>query len=228
VATTEAQETNKSVGREIQIPCATCVGKTYHIVLASVDKSGSEDLGRATFEWNAEYQIVQCLGCKTISFRSASSNSEDYDIGEGGQWEYAIREDLYPSRIDGRKGMGENALYLPAKAQRLYTETLQALATNCPVLAGVGLRALVETVCEERDSSGKNLLEKIDDLVAKQILTPAGAQILHRIRTLGNSAAHEVKPHSEKQLALAMDVVEHVLTHVYILPKQVAAEFADD
>jgi hypothetical protein len=34
-----------------------------------------------------------------------------------------------------------------------------------------------------------------------------------------------VKPHSEKQLGLAMDVVEHVLNDVYIIPEKVEAEF---
>jgi hypothetical protein len=48
---------------------------------------------------------------------------------------------------------------------------------------------------------------------------------LHKIRTLGNAAAHEVKPHTEKQLRLAMDVIEHLLTDVYILPKRIDLEF---
>ncbi len=66
---------------------------------------------------------------------------------------------------------------------------------------------------------------KIDDLVVKQILTTTGSKTLHKIRSLGNDAAHEVKPHNEKQLGLAMDVVEHVLNDVYILPTKVEAEF---
>lgn len=53
----------------------------------------------------------------------------------------------------------------------------------------------------------------------------SGAAILHKIRSLGNAAAHEVKPHSNKQLALAMDIIEHLLKDVYILPKQVETEF---
>jgi hypothetical protein len=46
-----------------------------------------------------------------------------------------------------------------------------------------------------------------------------------RVGALGSAAAHEVKPHSDKQLGLAMDIVEHLLRDVYILPKQVEAEF---
>ena len=124
-----------------------------------------------------------------------------------------------------RKDLGNDARYLPPDTNRVYQETLQALNNNSPVLAGIGLRALVETVCMEKNASGKNLLEKIDDLAKQQILTPAGAAILHKIRTLGNTAAHEVNPHSETQLALGMNVIEHMLKDVYILHKLVAAEF---
>jgi hypothetical protein len=34
-----------------------------------------------------------------------------------------------------------------------------------PVLTGIGIRALVETVCKDRKTKGKNLAEQIDDLV---------------------------------------------------------------
>ncbi|WP_305800612.1 hypothetical protein, partial [Thiolapillus sp.] len=38
------------------------------------------------------------------------------------------------------------------------------------------------------------------------------------LRTLGNEAAHEVKPHNNATLTLALDVIDHLLKGVYILP----------
>lgn len=102
-----------------------------------------------------------------------------------------------------------------------------ALSNQAPVLTGIGLRALLETVCKEKNATGHDLLKKIDSLVSSGILTPASAAILHKIRALGNAAAHEVKPHSDKQLGLAMDIVQHLLKDVYILPKQVGSEFEE-
>ena len=101
------------------------------------------------------------------------------------------------------------------------------MSVQAPVLAAIGLRALLEAVCKEKKARDGDLFKKIDSLVEKKILTPAGAMILHRIRTLGNEAAHEVKPHTEGQLALAMDIVEHLLMDVYILPKKAEFEFGD-
>lgn len=218
---------NKTQDNEFEIPCFNCTGKTTHKVLVSVDVQGQEKYQNdaLNISWSTDNQIVQCLGCKTVSFRQASSHSEDYEDYDEEHTCYAIREKLYPSRLEGIKGLGDDTHYLPSSIKRIYDETLMALSNQAPVLAGIGLRALLETVCKEKQATGGNLLTKIDNLVNIGILTPASAAILHKIRTLGNDAAHEVKPHSDRQLSLAMAIVEHLLKDVYILPKQVETEF---
>ena len=227
VASSEKVEINKSQNLEIKLPCMKCTGKTTHKVLASVDIRGEETDGDWSLQWCDDYQIVECSGCKSKSFRNVSSNSEDYYQISETEWEHGELENIYPSRIEGRKTLENEEHYLPNKVRAIYKETIQALSNNSPILAGIGLRALIETICKEKNAEGRNLFLKIDDLVAKQILTPAGSTILHKIRTLGNDAAHEVKPHSEKQLGLAMDVVEHILNDVYILPSKVESEFGE-
>ena len=220
---------DKTTDKEIDISCIKCVGKTSHKVVSSYDLRGDYDDGEHDFQWATDHQIIQCQGCKTVSFRRASSNSDDWmQTSHDGDGEYVIDESIYPSRVEGIKGLGEDRHYLPTNVRRIYDETLQALSSQSPVLAGIGLRALLETVCKEKQATGKDLLKKIDSLVAASVLTPASAAILHKIRTLGNSAAHEVKPHSERQLGLAMNIVEHLLKDVYILPKQAESEFGDD
>lgn len=71
---------------------------------------------------------------------------------------------------------------------------------------------------KEKNAAGKDLFEKINGLVVAGVLTKDGADILHKLRVLGNKAAHEVKAHSATELNLATDVVEHLLKAVYILP----------
>ncbi|PYO51623.1 MAG: hypothetical protein DMD83_27285, partial [Candidatus Rokuibacteriota bacterium] len=82
----------------------------------------------------------------------------------------------------------------------------------------MGIRAIIEAVCRDRNASGEDLFEKINDLLAQGVLTKDGSDILHRLRVLGNNAAHEIKAHSATELTLAMDVAEHLLQAVYILP----------
>lgn len=213
---------------EQSVECTKCSGKTSHTALATVDIIGREGDSNYSFDWHTGHQLTQCLGCKSISYRIVSSNSEDYYHDERGNIVHPESEKLYPPRITGVKGLGDEAIYLPQKVRQIYEETLSALSVNAPVLAAMGLRALVETVCKEKEAVGGDLFKKIDSLVEKRVLTPVGATILHKIRTIGNAAAHEVKPHSERQLSLALDIVEHLLKDVFILPKQVEAEFEND
>lgn len=208
---------------EIHVECTQCAGKTAHVALATVDVSGGDD----HVDWRDSHQLIQCLGCKTLSYRVGSSHSEDYFHDEDGEAVYPEAEKLYPARLIGTRGLGDEIYYLPPKVRQVYEETLTALSSTAPILAAIGLRALVETVCKAKGAEGGDLYSKIDSLVENRVLTPAGASILHKIRTLGNAAAHEVKPHTERQLSLALDIVEHLLRDVFILPKQVEAEFSE-
>ena len=214
-------ELNGNVGDEIKAPCPTCVGATVHEVIASVEDGGVEN----NIDWGECFQVICCRGCRTYSFRLASTTSEDnYQVSED-VWEQHVQEKLYPPRASGRRSLGAHARYLPSKVRQTYGEVVQALDNSMPILAGLGLRVLVETVCKEKEVTGKNLEERIDALAQKQITTPVSAAILHRIRQLGNSAAHEASPHSDKQLSVALDIVESMLTNVYIQPKLVEELF---
>lgn len=217
-------EVSKEPQPEVGMACVRCTGKTAHMVVTALDVRGSE----GEFDWHTCHQIVQCMGCKSVSYRVASSNSEEYSHDRDGNFIYEETEKLYPPRLEGIKGLGDDIHYLPQKVRQIYEETLTALSAQAPVLAAIGLRALVETVCKEKEADGSDLFKKLDSLVAKQVLTPMSAGILHKIRTLGNAAAHEVKPHTEEQLGLAMDIVEHLLKDVFILPKKVESAFKDE
>lgn len=225
MAVTLKHQINKSQHEEAEVACTKCAGKTFHKALVTVDESGSDGDGDYSFDWHTAHQVIQCQGCKSISYRIVSSNSEEHYIDERGEQHHFEAEKLYPPRLEGRQGLDHEAVYLPHEVRQIYEETATALSVQTPILAGIGLRALLEQVCKEKNAEGGDLFKKIDYLVEKRVLTPASAAILHKIRTLGNAAAHEVKPHTDRQLSLAMDIVEHLLKDVYILPKQVEAEF---
>ncbi|MBY5938107.1 DUF4145 domain-containing protein [Marinobacter nauticus] len=154
-------------------------------------------------------------------------NSEDIGHVEGKDgWEseYLISEELFPNSEESRIALSDDHL-LPENLYRIYSETLGALNSGSPVLTGIGIRAIIETVCQDQRASGRNLNDQINDLVNQGVLTTEGADILHKLRVLGNAAAHEVKPHSSAQLGLAFDVVEHLLQGVYILPYHAKQKF---
>jgi len=211
---------NKTKGKDYQIPCSRCLTHTRHIVIQSVDVSGIWLPGSIHF--TDQYQIVQCQGCDTLAFRKNSTNSEDFYTVENpdGSTENIYEEhiDIFPSRI-ARRTRVKRYWLLPPQVSRMYDETHSALSNKLNTLGIVGIRVLVESVCMEKQATGNNLKEKIDNLVSKGILTESGATILHSLRDLGNESAHKMKSQDEESIDLAMDVVENMLQSVYILPE---------
>jgi hypothetical protein len=221
---TEKSEIPK--GQTLRVFCAgSCSGQTEHEVLALVSTADND--GEVSF-WSA-YQTLACRGCRTISFRQCSSNSESghYQVGEN-EWETDEQIKLYPPRTAETKGISpSDSFHVPDRLLGIYEETRGALRNEMPVLAGIGLRAIVESLCVDKQVAGGNLAKMIDSLASEGYLTKPQAQILHKIRTLGNKAAHEVTPHPTEQLELALNVVEHLIEGVYIVPAKVAKLFPD-
>ncbi len=198
------------------VVCTRCDIETNHRVCSSVEFGwGNDDIQGVD-----AYEIIRCLGCDSISFRFSSRNSEDfYEDDEGNYISSDGTVEIYPSRLMGRTAL-EDIYSLPDKVRSIYKETHTALCTKLKILAGIGIRSLVEAVCSEKAAAGRSLEEKIDDLVAKEVLTKINAAILHKTRLLGNEAAHEVKAPSDAELDVAFDIVENLLETVYIIPKK--------
>lgn len=216
----QSVDINRKTKERCRVPCRICRVETHHIVLESVDVRRYEEHPQADNWWDENsFQIVQCLGCDDISFRKVYMCSENVD-GDPDTDETWLDVDIaiYPSRVVGRNKLRQMDC-LPWQVARIYDETNAALCSKQPILAGIGIRALIEAVCQQEQAAGRTLEQKIDDLVKLEVLTKSGAEMLHSTRLLGNTSAHEAKPHSEAMLTLAMDVVEHLLTDVYILPE---------
>ena len=206
-------ELGRRKGTTILVVCGECGRLTDHEILVdagSRDQSPDGDI----HVWD-DYLTLQCRGCKTLSFCLESVNSEDTD-SEG---QPLPSRTLFPSRIVGRPPL-RDLYHLPAELRMVYEETRSTLIENLAVLTGIRIRAIVETVCNEKRAPGRNLAQKIAVLVTLNLITKTEADILHDLRFMGNEAAHRVKAHSQSELNLAFDVVEHLLKTVYLLPEQ--------
>jgi Domain of unknown function (DUF4145) len=200
-------------GTTMIVICGECGRKTDHEVLTKV--SSSDDFPDAGIWISDEFLTIQCRGCKTVSFCKEGTSSEDVDPDDG----QITTRTLFPGRIEGRPPLND-IYHLPFELQKIYQESRSALMEGLSVLTGIGIRAIVETVCREKKSPGRVLEDKIGGLVTLKLITQTEAEILHDLRFMGNKAAHEVKAHSTQELNLAFDVVEHLLKAVYILPEQ--------
>ncbi len=214
------------------IYCYDCKRKTKHDVLASVYEESETENGDAisggtpvSWEmWNhTNYEIIRCRGCEQIVFRTRNRFSENTEIttiddGYGGHDYVDLPVEMthtYPRTVGGISFL--DSRFLPDKLKTIYNETCSTIAYDNRILAGIGLRAILETICKDKGASGGDLKKKIDNLVTKGFLSAKSAETMHKIRFLGNNAAHEVQPETADNISLALEIIENLLRETYIL-----------
>lgn len=195
----------------MKVYCNNCKNYTNHSVLKKEENRwGNDDIcGSDT------YQIIQCKGCERISF---SHEYVDSDI-----YEPIIYQ--YPESSMNKLTINRD-IPIPRKVKKIYEETIMAYNNGQNILCAVGLRAIVEGICLDRELPKGNLQSKIENLDKKGFLTESHANILHQSRFLGNDAVHELEiPYSE-ELKIAIEIIEHTLQNIYELSdKQEYLEF---
>ena len=201
--------------KKVKSHCRYCGHETNHSILSEIS-----EVFREEYSCEYKYQIVECMGCATKSFRRIFEDNESaYQISND-DWEVPITIDVYPNFIKGHRSLGGD-YYLPDIVGRIYKEVLLALQENALILASLGLRGTVEAVCNDLNVTGGNLEVRISKLAAAGYISKKDAERLHGIRFMGNDAAHEIKQPALKPLNIALKIVEHLLLSLYILEEEV-------
>jgi len=234
--TEEKSKENETQGQTVDVQCVECKRRTKHRVVMSLDKKGDQydkEDGWGV-SWSDNYQVIQCQGCETTTFRHTHWFSEDHnpEFGEDG-----TTERLYPKR-DASSLTAKPLLNVPTALRKLYGEIVDCFNNGSPTLCAGGLRAIVEGLCASQGiadglimvptkegatkevRSGK-LVGRIAGLHEKGLLTAEGARTLQEHRSLGNEALHELARPSQDELKLAIEMVEHVLEQIYEIPEKV-------
>ena len=107
---------------------------------------------------------------------------------------------------------------LPVMISELYKEVAKAFNANSDILSGIGLRTLVEAVCINQKITGKNLKERIQNLHKMGLVSKKEEPILDKLRLIGNVSAHQIKSLGMEQLEHALNIVNHIIKSIYILP----------
>lgn len=194
--------------------CVSCVKHTNHEVLKEHNMSE-----RGDYDCDLLYQIVKCLGCDQISFRKIFRDIEAAFPIADDEWEVPETTDCYPKAFEGHGAVVER-WYVPELVYEIYSELLLTLKEDASILASLGLRATVEAVCNDLKITGGNLSVRINKLVTAGHISKGDAERLHGIRFMGNDAAHEIKSPKRQSLKVALKIVEHMLSSVYILEKE--------
>jgi hypothetical protein len=143
-----------------------------------------------------------------------------YPISDG-EWEVPKEIFNFPRVLNGHKKLGD-LWDVPKLVREIYTQSLNAIRDESNTLAGMGLRATVEAICNDQTIQGRSLDKKIDGLAKKGLISQRDAERLHAIRFLGNDAAHEISSSTESNLITGLRIIEHLLLTLYVLDGAVA------
>ena len=192
--------------------CNSCRQPTNHKVVQSYsDIYRREDNSEMPVD-HAEgtWEIIQCVGCETVSFRVLWLTSEHWATNED------PTEYRYPE-VDKDQVPVKSFRHAPANIYRIYRESIQSFNIGSYILCAAGLRIVIEGICEEvmATEETKNLDKKIDELHKQGILSKKHAKILQALRSIGNKAVHELSTPPQDDLKAAIEIVEHTLENLY-------------
>lgn len=165
---------------------------------------------------DTHYQIVECRGCNTKSFRRLVRWFEEAYRTDEDEWQVPEDVTIYPPVLKGHKAVRDIGR-IPSIVGDIYRQSLEAIKAQSNVLAGIGLRATIEAICNERNVTGRSLEQRIDKLAKAGLVSSNDADRLHAIRFLGNDAAHEIQASDTRSLLIALRIIENLIVGLYIL-----------
>jgi len=200
-----------------KIYCRECKQPTNHRLL--FQKKVRDQNEEAGLWFISTYKTLQCSGCETICLLEEYLFSEDIDPHTG---EPELQIKIYPNPHKNREEIKET-YYLPEKIRNVYKETVHALNQNLSILAGVGLRTIIEAICKDKKITKGFLKQKINALVKMGLMTNEEAKMLHLNRYIGNAATHDIIETPIDELKTGLDIIVATLQNTYILPRKAEA-----
>ncbi len=194
--------------------CNTCNGLRNHF-LQGIHQGSDRDPDfdeppedEPIFEvWTDSLWI--CAGCSTATLEHRSSF--------GGLPCEQIPPDItYYPRRSSSSAAPRAFLKLKPSLSKLYHEVVTAFNENCLILCTVGLRTLIEAICEDKGIAGQNLEHQIDGLI-KFLPSQNLIDCLHGFRFTGNEAAHKLAALTRSEAEEAIGVMEDLLNFLYDL-----------
>jgi len=164
--------------------------------------------------WKNVWIIWRCEGCDDLLLEMGTEMSDDFETDPIGNMNVT---GYYPS-IQERRIKSKHFERIPEKLRSIYEQTSDAYIHKLDILCSMGLRSLIEGICDDKEISGKHdTLEKKIGNLAKLGIPANIIENLHGFRFMGNTAVHELRAPNADDLHLAIEIVEDILNYLYDL-----------
>lgn len=190
--------------KTIQAPCSECVRKTRHAILFETHQHNEETIDT--------YVMMSCGGCSTIS------------MGHQRLWIHDSSKDhrYYPSPVSRKMpswmflwSLGLGQAKGDAVIGAVMMEVYQAVDGGQNRLAAMGIRALLEQVMIQKIGDLQGFNTKLDAFQKAGFISAIQRDAMRATLDVGDAAMHRGFVPTEKDLTLALDIVEGVLAPIY-------------
>lgn len=189
---------------ETKAPCRSCHRETKHKVLAvRLTSDEAEVEGHGWVSWQDTFEMLECLGCETVTLRHIHLFSELPDDTVS----------YYPPAVSRRRPTWESQL--PWNLRELMREVYSALDTDNRRLALMGARTAFDMVLVDKVGDTGTFAQRLEELERQGFVGRRNREFLAVAFDAGSAAAHRGYQPKPKHLAHVMDIVENVLQAVY-------------
>lgn len=203
--------------------CRTCGGERWHKIIHKESRRWDDDQYQI---WGADsYEIIECCGCETISFRHTHSFSEDHD----GQGNPVAHKDYYPpAPTRGKPDWVDNLLLSLLLDETwiyfLLKDIYVAVGLKSFSLAAMGARAIVDAIITYEARDGGRFSDKIRRLVEQGKIDAARGQTIHAAYDAGSAVAHRGHKLDESNFYALLTIMESLLFDFRVKPSRDAHE----
>jgi hypothetical protein len=161
------------------------------------------------------FDLYRCANCANY-IQVFWSPSGGYFSG-GGLHAYRT----VPWRLGGAKPSD----HWPKPIARFWEQASKSLQTGSWDAAALMGRSALQAAMFDQEAKGRTLLDQVDDLAGKGLLSPTLKDWAHEVRLLGNSAAHpsEDPPTVAEDAKDAIQFLTFLLEVLYDVPANIAA-----
>jgi hypothetical protein len=221
-------EQNKLPSATRQAHCNTCLGERSHEVIFELNEEWCEEVtddprdNRAGTEL---YEILKCAGCGHVVFRNTITYLNECD--DDGRPKKIV---CYFPSIKTRKkpallSVVSGSIQFIKKDEFLYLldEIYSALYAENPLLAAMGIRALIEYIMLGKISDQGSFKENLAQFNNSGFIAEKEKDMLGVIVEVGSAAIHRGHKPAMDVVVSCLDIVEALLKRIYLFPGQIQA-----
>lgn len=208
--------------------CNTCAGERSHFILYDHKEEWRQEITedpRDDMTGTDSYELLKCAGCGHIVFRHISTHSKDWD-DEGNLNEHVTYSP--PKQVRKKLSLlstvaGGLQFVIKDVISDLLEEIYVALHSECPRIAAMGIRALIEHVIIDKVGDHGRFTSNLDEFEQRGFLSSSERSIIEAALEVGHASIHRDHKPELDVLNSCLDIVEALINRLYLWPLQAQA-----